>query len=157
MRPVVKLKVKGVPIIIRKQGREISTCFQVICVIPLIMDIPTKTRGAAIVAPDISFATGAKGKRRRKRSPEITADKPLFAPSFIPVADSAITTRLLVPKKDPPIVEMLFENRILFWPSKSPVFDVNPASVPIPINVPVESKKEEIRRESKEENIGINP
>ena len=69
MTPVVMEKVKGIPTIMRKQGREISTCFQVIWVMPLIMPMPTITRGAAMAAPETSSARGAKGVRARKSSP----------------------------------------------------------------------------------------
>ena len=74
MTPVVMEQVKGIPTIIRNLGREISTCFQVIWVMPLIMDIPTMTSGAA--------RTGTTPDRAAEHIPSLTSSFQWSAHSF---------------------------------------------------------------------------
>lgn len=86
MTPVVMEKVKGIPKIIRKLDREISTCFQMIWVMSLIYGHPPITSRVARAVLGPTSASSVKGSILRKSRPVITAERPVRAPLRIPVA-----------------------------------------------------------------------
>lgn len=84
MTPVVMEKVKGIPKIIRKLDREISTCFQMIWVMSLIYGHPHHNQQGSQGGAGPHLCQRVKGSILRKSRPVVTAERPVRVPLRIP-------------------------------------------------------------------------
>lgn len=100
------LYVRGTSITARKAGIASSKFFQSIFIRGCVIKTPTRTRTGAVAIGGINERRGDKNMNGKKRSPIVTAVKPVRPPSPTPTADSIY----VVPEEDPISPEMVVEN-----------------------------------------------
>ena len=109
--------------------------------------MPTIIRAGAVAYPGTILISGAKKGAIKNRMPTIIDERPVLAPAEIPEADSIYVVIVLVPNREPNIVEIASEPRIFSIPEMFPFFFTSFASYAQAIMVPTESNRSTKRKE----------
>ena len=99
--PVATLKVKGIIIIVTKEGMTISSRFQLICLTSVAINAPTIISAGAVTSGVITDKMGEKNKAMEKQM-AITIDvNPVLPPTATPAEDSTNDAVVEVPNIAP--------------------------------------------------------
>lgn len=91
------LKVKGIIMLVKKAGMAWLMSAQSMCCDSPIIMAPTRMRIGAVAAVGTRSKSGARKTEAKKRSPTVTAVRPVRPPSRMPAADSTCTMMGLHP------------------------------------------------------------
>src|SRR5699024_3473401 len=138
--PVATLDVKGIMIIVKKDGITISNLLQSILLICIAIIEPTIIRAGAVISVVITARMGEKNKAIAKQAAIITDVKPVLPPTAIPAEDSTLVAGVDVPSIDS--VSLAIESSSIALPVFVMVlFFMNPGWLESTIKAPAVSKK----------------
>ncbi|MPN06638.1 hypothetical protein SDC9_153894 [bioreactor metagenome] len=137
--PSVMEYANGIMAIVKKLGIATSKSLQSMRVVARSIKIPTMTSAGAVAAAGTMPATGAMTMEAKKHSDTTMLERPVRAPSLMPVEDSTKVVTVEVPKQAPTQVAIASASSARSPRGSSPFSFSMPALPAVPISVPTVS------------------